>query len=205
MAAGRQDNEERKEESSRQGTALGEQLKLILEAPDFPASMERLREVPLRPALRAMLSLLPQEEGEARLRLAAAAGALVARLTEEDPEGGREMMRRLMWSLNEESGNCAVGVPETMAEAMVRHEGLAAEFAHVLISFLAPEGLYLDYAPLQRGVVWGLGRLAERRPELVIPAAAYLEAVLTSPEAETRSLAQRALGLIRDQMRGGGE
>jgi hypothetical protein len=79
---------------------------------------------------------------------------------------------------------------------MARDADLAAEFAHLLIAFLDPDGPYLEYEPLQRGVVWGLARLAEVRPEFTVGAESHLRRLLGSASAEIRGLAVIALGRI---------
>ena len=70
-------------------------------------------------------------------------GAVVEKLAWEDMEGARVIMRRLMWSLNEESGGIGWGAPEAMAEIMARHLELAREYSHMLISYMDYEGNFL--------------------------------------------------------------
>ena len=172
-----------------------EQLEQLLSSPDFATALPRL-ELPLRKAASALLSLLPHRNALVRWRAATGLGLLMARLAERDPEAARDRMRRLMWSLNEESGNCAWGAAEAMAEAMARSGPLAAEFAHVLVAYIIPEGPFLEYGPLLAGAVWGIGRVAEERPELVRHAGPYLQALLDSPDAGVRGLAAEALGIL---------
>ena len=50
-----------------------------------------------------------------------------------------------------------------MADAMARNEKLALEYECILISYIQPEGNYLEHEGLQRGVLWGIGRLARNR------------------------------------------
>jgi hypothetical protein len=108
-------------------------------------------------------------------------------------------MRRLMWSLNDESGSIGWGAPETLAEIMAEHEGLAGEYGQILVSYMRPEGCYLEFPALQRGLMWGMGRLAEVRPGLLreVDAPAHLPPYLDSGDREVRGLAARALGLLR--------
>ncbi len=75
----------------------------------------------------------------------------MANFAEEDMESARVIMRRLMWSLNDESGGIGWGSPEAMGEIIASHDGLAKEYAHVLISYVWEEGNFLEYEPLQRG------------------------------------------------------
>ncbi len=112
-----------------------------------------------------------------RWRAVTALGVVVDRLFHKSPEDARVIMRRLMWNLNEESGNVAWGAPETMGEIMAVNVKLADEYASILASYMDDSitcGNYLDHPPLRRGVYWGLARLAETRPKRVAPAAAAL-------------------------------
>jgi hypothetical protein len=125
-------------------------------------------------------------------------GIHVSELAEKDLESARNWMRRFMWQLNEESGGIGWGVAETMGEAMARHESLAREFAHILLSYLREDGNYLEYEPLQKGVLWGIGRLAQVRPELLISCSALhsVSPFLNSVDGPLRGLAVWVLGSI---------
>jgi len=117
------------------------------------------------------------------------------------PEDARVVMRRLMWHLNEESGNLGWGAAEAMAEIMAVNATLAGEFHRILASYISDgevDGNYLDHPPLRRGAFWGVGRLAQVRPELVRPAVPSLLAGLHNDEdPPSRGLAAWALGLLR--------
>lgn len=192
------------------GVARAQRLSLknrvleLLEAADFDEALRELGKLPSRRVIGALYADLCLEDPTIKWRSVTAMGVTVAELANEDVEAARIIMRRCMWNLNEESGGIAWGVPESMGEIMALHDGLAEEFAHILVSFIMPEGNYLEYEPLQRGVVWGIGRLAEKRPELVRPAAPYLTPLLSSGDAGIRGLAARALGLIGDKSAGAG-
>ena len=127
-----------------------------------------------------------------------AMGATVARLSDQDMEAGRIVMRRFMWSLNDESGGIGWGTPEAMAECLACHGGLAQEYTKILVSFMREEGFYLELPPLQRGLMWGMGRLAQVRPELLRAwqAPQHLLPYLDSADPIVRALSARALGLL---------
>jgi len=101
-----------------------------------------------------------------------------------------------MWSLNDESGGIGWGAPEAMGEIIASHEGLAKEYASVLISYVRGNGNFLEYEPLQRGAVWGIGRVAQVRPHLVQDALPHLLLFLESPDATVRGLAAWTVGLL---------
>lgn len=144
------------------------------------------------PLLSALLSPVPL----VRWRAVAALGRSVARLAEARLEDGRNVVRRFMWSLNEESGAVGWGVPEAMAETLARSEPLAREFSRILASYirdLDKDCTFIDHAPLRRGAYWGLARLAQVRPELAVPAVPDLVTGLGDGDPESRGYCALAL------------
>lgn len=97
-------------------------------------------------------------------------GDAVCQLAAERMEAARIVMRRLMWSLNDESGGIGWGAPEAMGEIMARDSSLAREYSSILLSYIVPgdgPDNYLEYTPLRQGAYWGIARLAQTRPQLV--------------------------------------
>jgi len=135
---------------------------------------------------------------EIKWRTVTIAGSLTARLAETDMEAARVIIRRMIWNLTEESGGCAWGAPELIAEAMANHRELAKEFANILVSYIVPDGNYLEYELLQRGAIWGIGRVAEVFPELMEEAVPYLCSLLNSDDVYIKGLTCWALGKIGD-------
>ena len=125
-------------------------------------------------------------------------GETVRRLAEAGMEDARVVMRRFMWSLNDESGGIGWGVPEAMAECLARHRGLAREYTHILVAFMREDGFFLEHEPLQAGLMWGLWRLAAVEADLLREkdAPVYLAPYLASSLAAVRGLAAAALGRL---------
>jgi hypothetical protein len=73
---------------------------------------------------------------------------------------------------------------------------LAREYVNILVSYIRKDGNFLEYEPLQQGVLWGLGRLAQTSPELLQDAGAHLHPFLSSEDATLRGLAAWILGLL---------
>lgn len=163
-----------------------------------PAAMEEILALPRPQVLKVLIAALCHHDPQVRWRAVSAMGPVVADLARQDLEPARVVMRRFMWSLNDESGGIGWGAPEAMAECLVHHPGLAEEYGHILVSFMREDGFFLEYPPLQRGLMWGLGRLAATRPALLREKGAdlYLLPYLDSPDPEVRGLAARALGLL---------
>lgn len=133
-------------------------------------------------------------------RAVEALGSAVAELAETRMERARVHMRTFMWFMNEESGNLGWGIPEAMATAMAQNERLAREYHTIVASYVYCgedcDGNYLDHPELRRGVFWGLGRLAETRPETVTHALRFLVTALKDADGPNRGLAARAIGIL---------
>lgn len=67
-------------------------------------------------------------------RAAVALGLTTARLAEREPEAARNIIRRFMWHMNEESGNIGWGIPEAFGESLAASPLLAKDFHRVLVS-----------------------------------------------------------------------
>ena len=183
------------------GREVKQRVAALLEADDPKLAMQGLRELPRQRVLRSLLASLCEEAETRKWRAVSAMGLLVADLARANVEEARELMRRLMWSLNDESGSSGWGAPEAMAEIMAAHEGLADEYVHMLVSYMREDGNYLENPLLQRGLLWGIGRLAEVRPALVRKhdAAAYLMPFLDSSDRVVQGLAAWCAGILEVQ------
>jgi hypothetical protein len=83
-----------------------------------------------------------------------------------------------------------------MGETMARSRQLAEEFACILVSYVRPDMNYLEHQDLQKGVIWGLGRLAYTRPDLAEGAAEFLPPYLDSGDSTLRGLAVWTAGAL---------
>lgn len=161
---------------------------------------------PAQETINALFPLLCRTEALPRWRAISCMGWSLGRLAEADLEAARVVMRRFLWSLNDESGGIGWGAPESMAEAMCRHETLAQEYVHMLVSYmredgeeLCQDGNYLEHPLLQRGLLWGIARLSGCRPQLLQGRRAGADVLpyLKAEDAEIRALACKSLGLLR--------
>ncbi|RLB81719.1 MAG: HEAT repeat domain-containing protein [Deltaproteobacteria bacterium] len=167
-----------------------------LRSDNFDQRLNELCELPARQVINPLFSFLCSSDEQTKWRAITAMGTVVANLAEKDMESARVIIGRLMWSLNDESGGIGWGAPEAMGEIIASHEGLAKEYATILISYVREDGNFLEYEPLQRGAVWGLGRVAQARPDLVQDAVPHLLAYLESTDATVRGLAAWTVGLL---------
>lgn len=179
--------------------ARKKELQSLLAAHDLAGVLLLLERIPPRQLLNPLIGSLCNHDELSKWLAVSALGQVVARLADQELEGGRVVMRRFMWMLNDESGGIGWGVPEAMGEVMACHPGLAEEFHQVLVAQMREDGNYLELEMLQRGLLWGVGRLAGVRPELLQQREAprYLLPYLGSGDSEVRGRAAWALGRLR--------
>ncbi len=178
------------------GRSLKRKVLGLLKASDFDKSLNELCRLPGRQVINPLFSFLLHADHTVRWRAVAAMGAVMENLAHTDIEGARTIMRRLMWSLNDESGGIGWGAPEVMGEAMARHEGLADEYASIITSYADENGNFLEYEALQRGLLRAFIRLSNSRPDLIRPAGTHIIKYLESNDAAVRGLAARVVGLL---------
>jgi HEAT repeat protein len=176
--------------------AIRERIFAILKSPRWKEKSEYLRNFSASQVLSHLLSFLCSEDEEMKWRAVTATGILVADLAQRDLERARNILRRMIWLLNDESGGIGWGVPEAMGEILGRNETLTREFAPILVSYIQPGGNFLEFELLQRGALWAIGRLAEANPQLLhaLHAGEYLGPYLASSDPSVRGHALWALG-----------
>jgi hypothetical protein len=178
------------------GRELKKKVAEFLRADDFDKGLNEISRLPARRVVNPLFSFLCSIDERVKWRAVTAMGQVISNLAGSDLESARVIMRRFIWQLNDESGGIGWGCPESMAEAMVQNENLAGEFCCLLISYIQPECNYLEHPVLQRGVIWGVGRLAHSRPQYARQAAAHLLAYMESTDPILRGLAAWAAGPI---------
>jgi hypothetical protein len=104
-----------------------------------------------------------------------------------------------MWNLNEESGGIGWGCAEAMGETLARSAALACEYGGILLSYLDPQGNFIDHSALQEGVLWGVGRMARAQPAIAAGCSRLLKPFLSDPVAALRGLAAWAAGEKTDE------
>ena len=139
----------------------------LLESSDLEAVIRELRQLPASRVISPLIGTLCSANEIARWHAVSALGPIVSDLADLDMEAARVVMRRFMWSLNDESGGIGWGAPEAMGEIMANHDRLAEEYGHILVAYMREDGFYLELPQLQRGLMWGLARLGMVQPDLL--------------------------------------
>ncbi len=168
----------------------------LLHTDDFAVRLSEWSQFAPRQVISPLLSFLYSTDEQVKWRAVTAVGMVVAEMAEEDMEAARTVMRRLMWSLNDESGGIGWGAPEAMGEIMARQRQLAEEYYCILVSYICDAGNRLEHDLLECGVLWGLGRLAQVRPELLRESLCHISRYLQSQDPRQRGLAAWALGFL---------
>jgi hypothetical protein len=181
------------------GRQLKEKIRKLLLQQDIESGLAEIGRMPARKAINPLFSFLCSLDELLKWRAVTAMGEIVDRLADADMESARVIMRRYMWQLNDESGGIGWGCPEAMGEIMARNENLAQEFWCILISYIQPDGNFLEHEVLQRGALWGVGRLAHARPQLLKTSVDYLHPYMQTEDPSLRGLAAWAAGTLRNK------
>ncbi len=178
------------------GRRLKKRVFEILSANNFNERLPEIRKFPGRQVVSHLFSCLYNTDDLIKWRAVTAMGEVVSAIAASDMESARVVMRRLMWNLNDESGGIGWGSPEAMGEIIVRNKKLGDEYARILISFINKNGNYLENEVLQQGVIWGIGRIARVRPEIVKDSMPFLIPFISSRNTILRGLATWAICAI---------
>ena len=178
------------------GRQLKNKLREHLQNEPFADELNAICRLPHKQTISPLFSFLCSTDEHIKWRAVTALGKVVSELATADLESARVAMRRFIWNLNDESGGIGWGCPESMAEVMAQNERLADEYGCILVSYIQPEGNYLEHEILQRGVLWGVGRLAHARPQHTRNIGEYLIPYMESKDSNLRGLAAWATGPV---------
>jgi hypothetical protein len=149
------------------GRKIRQKVREILESPDRESALEQLACIPDNQLTGHLFYHFYAKDELIRFRSVTAMGFVGKRLTENYMEGARNLMRRLMWNLNDESGGIGWGSAEAMGEVLSQSPAMAVEFDSILFSFLDTKANYIDNPQLQQGILWGIGTYAKADPAQV--------------------------------------
>ncbi len=111
-----------------------------------------------------------------------ALGLLSADTAKADAAEARNLAQRLLWMMREESGNNAWSAAEILGEIVRNSPDDFSDLAPIIASFH-------DEELFRRGVMRALLRIGEKRPDLVLPSAAFVGQYLADPDAVVRCYA----------------
>jgi len=146
----------------------------------------------------ALMSRLYEADALTRFRAADALGRVSDRLKERKRDRVEELLKKLSWALNEESGATAWGAPHAIGEVSRCDPAWASRFFPLLRSYLDHDELYLGTDIMVHGVVYAMGRVGERFPDVGRTGVESLIPLLRDDDVTTRAMAIWSLGCIGD-------
>jgi hypothetical protein len=102
----------------------------------------------------------------------------------------RDLIRRLLWLMNDESGGIGWRAPEMIGEILVRVPDLIKDFFSLLPA-------YFDEEPFERGSRFAVYRVAAVFPEILDTCRDRLKKSLSDPDPQVRAYAVLALSINR--------
>ena len=120
------------------------------------------------------------------------ATAAIGYLAKTQPQKIKEIIPRLLWSLNEDSASFGWGAAAALGEIGSNNYKIIEDITPMLFHFLEE-----DFA--REGMLWGLARMGQNHPQVVQQAAPRIQACLADPNPQVRAYAAWALGNIGAQ------
>jgi len=105
-------------------------------------------------------------------------------------ERTREIIRRLFWSMNDESGSLGWYAPQAVGEILYRVHPLMDEFGRILASLHGQE-------PFREGVFWGMSRMSSKKPAIFADMVEELQPALEDPLPSIRAHAALVLAGLK--------
>lgn len=147
--------------------------------------------------VRALLSLSYDKSSEIAWRSIEAIGRIVALVTKDRVDFGKELIRRLLWSIRDEAGGIGWSSPEIIGEIVRNDPERYQDIPRILWSFM-------DEEFLRKGIIWAVGRIGEVAPELVEFTLPYLRLIAKNDgDREMRFYASWALCKLGEEYKGG--
>jgi hypothetical protein len=142
----------------------------------------------------ALKAFLMETDEEMKWAAVRALGIVTAHIYELDEEQAKKVLRQLIWDLNEESGGIGWGMPEAFGEILAMVPALRREYAGLLVSYIGRGPCFIENEFLQKGVLWGLGRIKQIEDPLKREALPFFLKALKHKDPGFRGTAVWALG-----------
>ncbi len=123
-------------------------------------------------------------------------GYAVAQIYEENKEKARIIIRRMIWQMNEESGNIGWGIPLAFVNCLKYSKGLTVEYHRILISYIRDrdgDSNYCDFAPLRIQCFEAVEILLDNYPEYIEFSS---EALVAGTKDSDAICSQKAIELV---------
>ncbi len=114
-----------------------------------------------------LFACLPLEDSISQ-RAAKMLGYAVSQIALKEMEKARIIIRRMIWQMNEESGNIGWGIPLAFAQSLAQSKNLAKEYYKIPITYIwdiDADSNYCDHAPLRIYCYQAVELLLDAYPE----------------------------------------
>lgn len=133
--------------------------------------------------IRRLIAMTYDMEDQLSWRAMEAVGKIAASLS---PEEAREVVRRILWMMREESGSNAWSGPDLLGEILLANPDPIKDIVPILVSFHEEEFF-------RAGVLRAMARIAEGRPALIEPYSEVAHDYLGSSDPAVRGYAALVL------------
>lgn len=172
---------------------MKEKIKEFLLKKDFDRLLELGEPAKI---VRVLLSLSYDKTSEIAWRSIEAIGRIVALVAKDRVEFGKDLLRRLLWSIRDEAGGIGWSSPEIIGEIVRNDPERYQDIPRILWSFM-------DEEFLRKGIIWAIGRIGEVVPELVEFTLPYLRLIAKNDnDREIRFYASWALCKLGEEYKG---
>jgi HEAT repeat protein len=170
---------------------LKKNITLLLEANDLDALVALAKEKPRVVSL--LVRIAYDKETLAGWRAIKAVGLIAKELVKTDCEYLRNTIRKLRWSLSDESGGIGWSAPELIGEIVCADPRRFADIVPLIADVYT-----IEEDVFRPGVLYAFSRIAESAPDLVAPFADIIKAALTDKNALVRVYALETAGKLKN-------
>jgi HEAT repeat protein len=143
-----------------------------------------------RRTIRILLGLLYEADDYMHWLAIDALGRAGGGVAASDPDRTRELIRRLLWTLNEESGGSPWGATGAIGAIVAARPDLFAGYLSMICPFHDDASIYAEF-------IWSLAAVGRTRPDLAQEYVPFLSAALGHGNAAVRGYAAWCLGALR--------
>lgn len=145
-----------------------------------------------RRLVRSLLGLLYDADDYVHWLAVDAIGRVGGATAAAEPDRVRDLIRRLLWTLNEESGGSPWGATGAIGAIVAARPDLFANYLSMLCPFHDDVSIYPEF-------IWSLAAVGRTRPDLTAEYGPFLLAALDHGHAAVRGYAAWCLGVLRPE------
>lgn len=138
---------------------------------------------------RTLLSLLYDADDYLHWLAIDAIGRIGGAMADTDPEKTRELIRRLLWNLNDESGGTPWGAAGAIGAIVANRPDLFASYLSLIFPYYDDDSVCPEF-------IWSVAAVGQHCPEAVVEYNPFLVTALGHSRPEVRGYAAWAVGVI---------